>query len=127
MILGIGIDLADAARIRAAVTEHGESFLDTFLTEAERARCRERRDPYPCYAARFAAKEAFVKALGTGLRDGLSWRDIEVTVDAAGKPSVRVDGEAARAIERAGAGPPHLSLAHEGDTAAAVVVLETRS
>ena len=124
MILGIGVDLVDAGRIRRKVAREGEAFLLEFLTSEEIDACRARRDPAPCHAARFAAKEAFTKALGTGLTQGLAWRDIAVRNEAGGRPALHLTGAAERAGRELGMKKVHLSLSHEGDFAVAVVVLE---
>ena len=78
MILGLGSDLIDIRRIEAAIDRFGDRFLDRIFTEAERRRCERRANPGPSYARRFAAKEAAAKALGTGFRSGVFWRDLGV-------------------------------------------------
>ncbi len=124
MILGVGIDLAGVERIRREVARQGDSFLDEFLTPAEIAHCRSKHRPHPSYAARFAAKEAFGKALGTGVAGSMSWRDIEVRIDAGGAPVLALSGSAARVAAGRGVARIHVSLTHEDGYAAAVVVLE---
>ncbi|GIX48177.1 MAG: holo-[acyl-carrier-protein] synthase [Candidatus Tectimicrobiota bacterium] len=123
-IYGIGIDLIDIARIQRAVERRGERFLTRVYTEAERHYCRGKRPPYPCYAARFAAKEAFLKALGTGLRQHMRWRDIEVRHDALGKPQLRLSGYLDAHCQALGIRRIHLSLTHSATSAAAQVILE---
>ena len=123
MILGIGIDLADPGRLRAASERH-EGLLARLFTPAELADCSSRNDPWPSLAARFAAKEAFVKSLGTGLRQGLSWKQVEVRRDGEGRPFLELHGRAAELAEQAGVRHLHLSLSHLSGMAAAQVVLE---
>ena len=125
MIIGIGVDLAEVRRIRDQVARHGEEFLEEFLNPDEIAFCRTRRDPFPSYAARFAAKEAFSKALGTGVGSAFGWRDLRVETDEQGRPSLVLRGRARSAVETRGVRRVHVSLTHESDYAAAVVILES--
>jgi holo-[acyl-carrier protein] synthase len=114
---GIGIDLVAPERLRDAASRWGAPLLDRLFTPEERAFCDALADPWPHYAARFAAKEALGKALGTGLR-GIGWKDIAVERDAAGRPRLRVawpEGIAAREVL--------VSLTHERGMAGAVVLL----
>ncbi len=127
MILGVGIDLVEVARIRQGVAREGDGFLDEFLTSGEIARCRARRDPFPSYAARFAAKEALGKALGTGVQGTMSWHDLEVCAGERGAPFLRLTGNAEAAAAARGVESIHVSLTHDGAHAAAVVVLEGSS
>jgi len=124
MVLGIGIDLAQGERIREQVSRSGEDFLREFLHPSEIESCRARTDPFPGYASRLAAKEALAKALGTGLWGELSWHDVEVGHDPGKSPFLRLSGRAREVAEELGVERMHLSLAHEGDLAVAVVVLE---
>ena len=124
MILGIGVDLADGARIRERVASEGEEFLGEFLTAREIASLGGRRDPALSHAARFAAKEAFGKALGTGVQGAFPWTDVEVVADERGRPRLELAGRAERLARESGVGRVHVSLTHDGDLAAAVVVLE---
>jgi len=124
MILGIGIDLAEAARFESEQDKRGDSLFERLFTPGEILYCRRRIKPWPCYAARFAAKEAFFKALGTGQRGELSWRDVEVINDELGKPSFKLKGACQEKVEQMGALNVHLSLTHSDETAAAVVILE---
>ena len=89
MILGIGSDLIDIRRIERAIERFGDRFLDRIFTDAERRKCNRRANPSASYARRFAAKEACSKALGTGFRDGVFWRDLGVVNLASGQPSMR--------------------------------------
>ncbi len=127
MIIGTGIDLTDPARLRSACSkgsERRERILARLFTEAERADCERARDPWPRYATRFAAKEAFLKALGTGLRDGLAWLQMETRKDALGKPELHLMGRAAEMAAGRGVTRIHLSLSDLPELAAAFVVLE---
>jgi holo-[acyl-carrier protein] synthase len=122
MIVGLGMDVAELDRIGNVYANHGERFLDKLLTPSERAELPKL--PLPFLAARFAAKEAAVKALGTGFRDGISYKDVEVFSDKLGKPLVRFLGKADERAKALGVTHAHISLTHGRDVAAAVVVLE---
>jgi len=126
MILGVGVDIVEVARIRAALGRErtGTRFRERVFTPAEVAYCHGRRNAYESYAARFAAKEATMKALGRGFGEGLAWRDIEVTRDA-GAPTVRLGGNALVRAQVLGVRHLHLSLSHAGDFAVAHVVAES--
>ena len=99
MILGIGSDLVDIARIERVVGRHGERFLGRIFTASERARAERRADRVATYAKRFAAKEACAKALGTGLRAGVWWRDMGVVNLPSGRPTLELTGGAKRRLE----------------------------
>ena len=99
MILGVGSDLIDIRRIEAAITRFGDRFIDRIFTEAERRRCERRANPGPSYARRFAAKEAAAKALGTGFRSGVFWRDLGVVNMPSGQPGMHLTGGALRRLE----------------------------
>src|SRR5207244_5788180 len=99
MILGVGSDLIAIRRIEAAITRYGDRFLDRIFTETERRRCERRANPGPSYARRFAAKEAAAKALGTGFRGGVFWRDLGVVNLPSGQPGMRLTGGALRRLE----------------------------
>ncbi|MBF0152256.1 MAG: holo-ACP synthase [Magnetococcales bacterium] len=124
MIVGVGTDLVTIQRIRTAVDRFGARFLERLYSPREVALCWQRRDPVPCLAKRFAAKEAFVKALGTGFRQGIWFRDVEVLPDDLGRPRLVISGCAARQLERFGMTRTHLSLSDEGGHALAFVVVE---
>jgi holo-[acyl-carrier protein] synthase len=94
MILGIGSDLIDVRRIEQTILRHGERFLDRIFTDVERAKAERRRNRIDTYAKRFAAKEACAKALGTGLRAGVFWRDMGVVNLPSGRPTMRLTGGA---------------------------------
>lgn len=123
MILGIGIDHVDAGRIADLLDRFGERGEERLFTDRELANCRGRPRPSECLAARFAAKEAFAKALGTGLR-GMAWTDIEVRGDEGEPPYLELHGGAREAFEARGGRRIHVSLTHEAGSAVAVVLLE---
>ena len=124
MIRGIGVDIVNIGRIEQAVERWGSRFLKRIFTPAEIERCEQRARPAQCLAARFAAKEAFAKALGLGMREGLRWRDIEVVQDHLGKPSLQLHNQARKLMETVEANRTWLSLSDERESALAVVVLE---
>lgn len=120
-IFGIGIDLASVSRIRAAMERSPDRFRGRIFTPAEVSFCETLADKYPSYTARFAAKEAFSKALGTGLRGAIAWKEVEVLDNERSRPLLRLHG---RAAEILGARRTHLSISHLDDYATAVVVIE---
>ena len=125
MIVGIGIDVVEVARMARLVAEgpRSERFLARCFTRRERAYCDARKDRASRYAVRFAAKEAMVKALGAPR--GVRWTDIEVAREE-GRPRLMLSGAADRAARGLDVGNVHLSLTHDGGVAAAAVVLERR-
>lgn len=124
MIAGIGSDIARIERFVRAVRRHGPRFAQRILGPDEHAVWLEKSQPAAFLAKRFAAKEAFVKALGLGLRQGIQWSDIQVLNDALGKPYFQLSGEAERQIQTAGITASHITLSDEADYAVAFVVLE---
>jgi holo-[acyl-carrier protein] synthase len=124
MIYGIGIDLIEIERMQRAISRTGERLIERVYTDTEQAYCRMQHLPYACYAARFAAKEALLKALGTGLRQHMRWRDIEVCRDHLGKPSLRLYGYLQERCVAEGIRHIHLSLSHSATCAIAQVILE---
>jgi holo-[acyl-carrier protein] synthase len=126
MIVGIGLDLVKIDRVRAIAERWKARFLDRLYTPAERRYCMARPSPYASLAGRFAAKEALLKALGTGWSDGIGWRDIQVLNDRAGRPRAAVSGRVKTLLKRAGVTDIHLSLSHDSDYAVAEVVLTKR-
>ncbi|WP_438000516.1 holo-ACP synthase [Sorangium sp. So ce185] len=122
MIVGFGIDLCNIGRIARAIDRHQGGFEKRLFTEQERDYCRGRASPAQHFAARFAAKEALFKALGGP--SGLSWHELEVVSDEHGSPRIRLSGAAREAARRRGARQFHVSLTHEKDTAAALVIAE---
>ncbi len=127
MIIGIGSDITDVRRIAKVIERHGERFLDRIFTAAERARAEKRRNRIETYAKRFAAKEACAKALGTGMRAGVWWRDIGVVNLPSGRPTLQLTGGAKRRLEvLTPAGYEariDLTMTDEGPTAQAFVVI----
>jgi holo-[acyl-carrier protein] synthase len=122
-VVGIGVDLALIPRLRQMVARWDDRFLRRVFTDEEIAYCRRRRDPIPHFAARFAAKEATLKALGTGLQLGVSWREMEVRRERGAAPTMVLSGRC-RVIARAKGGDRVLlSLTHEGDYALAQAML----
>jgi len=124
VIYGIGVDLIEIARMAQAITRTGPRLIERLYTDTEQAYCGGQQPPYACYAARFAAKEALLKALGTGLRKSMRWRDIEVYRDDLGKPGLRLYGYLQEHCHTEGIRFMHLSLSHSTTCAIAQVVLE---
>ena len=127
MIYGVGIDMVEIARIEASLARFGRRFAERVLSSAECREYEQASRPAQFVARRFAAKEALVKAAGTGFRDGLFLRDISVTHDALGKPSLQFSEQAGRTLERLGIGRSHLSISDEREYALACVLLEEKS
>jgi len=125
MIVGLGLDVAEVDRIEAAITRHGAPFIERLFTPAEAAYCERYANRFERYAARFAVKEAAMKALGTGWRHGVRWRDIEVTRDTNGKPGLRLVGVAREFADRLGARNITVSITHSGNLALAQVIFES--
>lgn len=126
MILGTGTDLCEIARIERSIERFGNQFLQRVYTDAEIRYCeRKVKTAAESYAARFAAKEAGAKALGTGIAKGIGWREIEVTHLPGGRPALLFHGRAAERAAAMGVTAAHLSLSHSRDLAIAVVVLES--
>lgn len=121
-IVGHGIDLTSVARIREMVGRHADHFLTRVFTPAEIAYSADSKRRFEHLAARFAAKEAALKALGTGWRDGIAWTDVEVVNGAAGEPTLRVTGVAAGIAARRSITSWVVSLSHTDDTAVASVL-----
>jgi holo-[acyl-carrier protein] synthase len=122
-IVGLGIDLVEVGRIEQMLKAHGERFVDRVFTEAERGYAEEAtRRRAERYAARFACKEAVLKALGSGWGGGVSWREIEVVRGVRGEPTVRLSGRCAELARRRGIVQWHTSLSHVASHAVASVV-----
>ncbi|VAX20929.1 Holo-[acyl-carrier-protein] synthase [hydrothermal vent metagenome] len=115
-----GIDIVDTVRIKKAIERHGEKFLKRIYTRSEIDYCSKKSNPYPSYAARFAAKEAVMKALGKGLYD-ICFCDIEVTTGDSGRPEIYLLGGAKACAEQVGIESIDVSLSHERSMAVAVV------
>jgi holo-[acyl-carrier protein] synthase len=125
MILGTGIDVIDIERIARSLERYGEHFLRRVYTADEIAYCqRKRRNAAESFAARFAAKEAAAKALGTGIGFGVTWREIEVGREPAGRPLLLLHGRAAEVATAAGVRRSSLSITHTGTQSMALVILE---
>jgi holo-[acyl-carrier protein] synthase len=124
MIYGIGVDVVRIGRIKEVIERWEERFLNRVFTRQEIDFCRSRVHRVSCFAMRFAAKEAFAKALGTGMRHRIYWRQIEVFHDKRGKPEFRLNGHALELVRQANISRLHLSLTDESEYAAAMVVLE---
>jgi holo-[acyl-carrier protein] synthase len=122
-VLGVGVDLTQMPRLRRVVARWDERFLQRVFTEQELAYCRRRRDPIPHLAARFAAKEATLKALGTGLRMGVNWRELEVRRERGQAPTMVLSGRCRAIAEAKGGRQVLLSLSHDGDYAMAQALL----
>lgn len=124
MIVGIGIDIAEPRRLEEAVGRYGRRFLERIFTPREIAYCERRRNKWERYAARFAAKEAAFKALGTGWRRGVRWQEAEVVNQPSGKPTLELSGQAREFARRLGVGSISLSLTHSEQFALAQVIFE---
>lgn len=124
MIRGIGIDLVEIERVRALLARHGDRARRRLFTPGELADCEERADPAECLAARLAAKEAALKALGVGKGPGLLWTDLETRRSESGQPIIELSGRAREYAERLGVTRATLSLSHEAGIACAMIVFE---
>jgi holo-[acyl-carrier protein] synthase len=125
VIVGLGLDIAEIDRIGAAITRHGAPILERLYTPGEVAYCESHRNKFERYAGRFAAKEAAMKALGTGWRRGVRWRDIEVRRERSGKPTLHLEGVAREFAERLGVKNISLTITHSGNLALAEVIFES--
>ena len=124
MILGVGVDLVEIDRIKAAFDRWGDRFRRRIFTQREIEYCCRKGIPHMAYAARFAAKEAFFKALGTGWSNSMSWKEIEIINTPDGKPEISLSGVAAKVAGEKGIKEIHLSISHDHDHAIAVVMVE---
>jgi holo-[acyl-carrier protein] synthase len=124
MIVGLGIDIAEIDRLEASIRRYGQRFLDRIFTPGEIAYCGRHRNKAGRYAGRFAAKEAAMKALGTGWRKGVRWVDIEVVRLPSGKPTLQLAGGAKQIAAGLGVKNISLSITHSGNTALAQVIFE---
>src|SRR5690242_13131183 len=121
MIVGTGVDIVEVPRVAAAIERFGQRFLGRIFTEAEIRYCQSKHNSVERFAARFAAKEAALKAIGTGWRRGVTWKDIEVRREPGGRPTIALTGKAAEYAARLGAGRAALSLSHTKEHAIAQV------
>jgi holo-[acyl-carrier protein] synthase len=124
MIVGNGIDIAEVPRIEASIARFGDRFLRRIFTEAEIHYCESKANRVERYAARFAAKEAAMKAIGTGWNHGVAWRDVEVCRQPGGRPTIAFHGKAAEFAGKLGVVHVALSLSHTKEYAIAQVILE---
>ena len=124
MILGTGIDLAEVGRIREAIGRYGDRFINRIYTAAEIAYVERKANRFERYAGRFAAKEAGMKAIGTGWKRGVRWVDFEVSNLPSGRPTLRLHGEAARLAGQMGVKSISLSITHTAEMGMAQVILE---
>ena len=124
MIVGTGVDLAEVPRIRASIERFGVRFIERIYTPAEIAYVERKANRWERYAARFAAKEAGMKAIGTGWRHGVKWQDFEVANLPSGKPTLRLHGVASRVANKLGVRNVSLSLTHTAELGMAHVILE---
>jgi holo-[acyl-carrier protein] synthase len=124
VIVGTGVDLCEVPRLRAAIERHGDRFLHRIYTSREVAYVESKANRFERYAARFAAKEAAMKALGTGWRRGIRWLDFEVTNLPSGRPTLTLHGRAAEIASAMGVRSISLSLTHTAENGMALVVFE---
>lgn len=124
MILGMGVDLAEVNRVQRSVDRYGERFLSRIYTATERSYSMRKRNYAERLAARFAAKEAAMKAIGTGWRHGVTWKDFEVVNEQGGRPTLRLSGVATEFARKLGVKRISLSMTHTAGMALATVVLE---
>jgi len=121
MVEGVGIDIIEVSRIKTSIEDYGSLFTDKIFTPDEIKYCSDKPNPFQHYAARFAAKEAFSKATGTGWNSNFSWQEVEVMNEPSGKPCFHLRGLALKSFGRK---KIFLSLSHSGDYVAAVVIIE---
>lgn len=124
MILGTGVDLAEVGRIRDAIERYGDRFVHRIYTAAEIAYVERKANRFERYAGRFAAKEAGMKAIGTGWKRGVRWQDFEVSNLPSGRPTLRLHGVAAQVAEKMGVKSISLSITHTAEMGMAQVILE---
>jgi holo-[acyl-carrier protein] synthase len=120
-IFGVGIDLVEVARVREAMERFGDRFKNRIYALTEQRFCESQKGKYLSYAARFAAKEAFSKALGTGLRGKISWRDVVVIDNEKSPPKLRIEGKAKQILDNRNV---YLSITHTQNYASVVVIIE---
>jgi holo-[acyl-carrier protein] synthase len=124
LIVGLGVDIAEVERVKAAIERHGEVFLRRVFTAKEREYCEKFKNKFERYAGRFAAKEAAMKALGTGWSRGVRWVDVEVVREKGGRPTMALAGEAGKLAEQLGVKRIALSITHTAEQALAQVIFE---
>jgi holo-[acyl-carrier protein] synthase len=124
MVLGLGTDLIETRRVQESIDRFGERFVERIFTAGEIAYCMRKKNSAESFAARFAAKEAGAKALGTGISRGVSWKEFEVRRETSGRPSLHLSGRAEELAKEMGVRRVQLSLTHSRELAIAVVVVE---
>jgi holo-[acyl-carrier protein] synthase len=124
VIRGIGVDVVSVPRLSALVERYGKRAKERLFTPRELADCERRAAPADCLAGRFAAKEAFLKALGTGLASGVRWGDMAIRSDHRGRPELVLSGKARERLREVGGDGVHVSLSHDAGVAVAVVIIE---
>lgn len=124
MIVGTGVDITEVPRIQRVLERYGERFMNRVFTAEEIRYCSSKPNAAERFAARFAAKEAGMKAIGTGLRGGITWKDVEVVRQPGQRPELRYSGKAAEVAAALGCKKTHLSLSHTAEQAIAHVILE---
>jgi holo-[acyl-carrier protein] synthase len=124
VIRGVGVDIVSVPRLSALVERYGERATGRLFTRGELADCERRAAPADCLAGRFAAKEAFLKALGTGLASGVRWGDMAIRSDQRGRPELLLTGKARERLREVGGDGVHVSLSHDAGVAVAVVIIE---
>lgn len=128
MIVGIGIDIIEVPRIEKQLDSGAENFIRRIFTDSEVSYCESKlKNKAQNYAVRFAAKEAFFKAIGTGWRYGLSWQDVAIINDELGQPNIVVSGQARKIIDALQVSKIHVSLSHIKQIAVAIIILEQES
>ena len=125
MIVGLGVDITEISRIEAAIQRRGRAFLERIFTPTEIAYCERHRNCAERFAGRFAAKEAAMKALGTGWARGVRWVDIEVVREPSGKPTLKLSGATRAIADLLGVKNIVLTITHDGNTALAQVIFES--
>jgi len=125
MIVGTGVDIAETARLEQALERHGERFVKRLYTPREIAYCERFKNRAERYAARFAAKEAAFKALGTGWAEGVRWLDVEITHQPSGKPELALTGRAKELARQLGVTRAAVSISHSDRYVVAQVILES--
>lgn len=123
MIIGMGVDIVEVERMRKAMADNAP-LKEKVFTDNEISYCAERKTQNQNFAGRFAAKEAALKALGTGWSDGIRWKDVETLPDQRGKPQLVLHGRAKELYQASGANRTHVTITHSGQNAVAVVILE---
>lgn len=124
MLLGTGIDIVEIERISHSIARYGDRFLNKVFTPGEISYCRRKKNAAESFAARFAAKEAGAKALGTGIQYGVTWKELEVRRDPGQRPTLHFAGRALEIAQRLGVRHTSLSISHTGSLAMASVLLE---